>query len=190
MQLAGVSEASSNLPRGGCVPIDADQCSLPKILCVRKRRNEDRENTRVSYQFISRSSFLPKKIVPRNPWMGGVGRAEAGQSAGVALKCGCRASSPFPAQLLKQRSNFKGGLAVVPASGGCDSHQLALEKKWGGIHPLPCQGLRLTKRSTSFWFWLSLSSGCKSKTTAGNFIGIYIYLCTLFLQIIWDGQFL
>lgn len=48
----------------------------------------------------------------------GVGRGEAVLSAGVALKCGCKPSSPFPAQLLKQRSNFKGRLTVVPAGGG------------------------------------------------------------------------
>ena len=35
----------------------------------------------------------------------------------------------LPAQLLKQRGNFKGGLAVDPAGGGCEYHQWALEKK-------------------------------------------------------------
>lgn len=70
--------------------------------------------------------------------------AEAGPSA--VLLCSVAAGlPPTPAQLLKQRRHFKGRFAVVPASGGCGSHQLVSEKKRGGIHPLTSQGLRLSK---------------------------------------------
>lgn len=71
----------------------------------------------VSYQFISHSIFLPKKIVLSNPWwtgyLGGRSRAISWCSFEVWLQD----STPFPAQLMKQR-NFKGRSAIIPASGG------------------------------------------------------------------------
>ena len=67
-----------------------------------KERNEGKENTSVS------------------------GGAEAGQSAGVALKCG-RGASPLPCSAVEAERKLQSGLAVDPAGRGCDSHQ-ALQK--------------------------------------------------------------
>ena len=54
------------------------------------------------------------------------GGAEAGQSAGVALKCG-RGASPLPCSAVEAERKLQSGLAVDPAGRGCDSHQ-ALQK--------------------------------------------------------------
>ena len=57
----------------------------------------------------------------------GRGGAEAGQSAGVALKCARRAS-PFPRSAVEAEKKLQSGLTVDPAGRGCDSHHQALEK--------------------------------------------------------------
>lgn len=150
------------------------------LMSLKRKKVRKRKNTSVSYQFISHSNFLPKKIVALNPWW--IWRAEVEQSAGVTLKCGCRACIPFPAQLLKQWKDFKVRLAVVPVRGGCGSHQLALEKKrrqeknLGGMHPFTCQDLMLREWPNNFQLCLSRTELMDAnETQSARFQWVYVY---------------
>lgn len=74
------------LTHSSFVSIEADWCLLLNILCIFfKKEKKQGKGERVSYQFISHSIFLPKKIISLNPWW--IWGAEAEQSAGAALKC-------------------------------------------------------------------------------------------------------
>ena len=73
--------------------------------------------------------FFQRKQLRRGPLMDSRGRggAEPGQSAGVALKCGRRAS-PLPCSAVEAERELQSGLSVDPAGRGCDSHHQALQK--------------------------------------------------------------
>lgn len=106
------------LTHSSCVSIKADWCLLLSLLCIEKENNE-KENISVSYQFISHSIFLPKKIISLNPWW--IWGADAEQSAGAALKCAGFhpfSGSAVEAEKQLQRQTF------------CCSCQ------WGGVSPI------------------------------------------------------
>lgn len=132
---------------------------------------------------FSHSPFLPKKIVPLNPWWV---QGQEQDNQPVWLWSAAAGFHPFPSSAVEAEKRLQRQTCCCSCQWGWVIPMLALEKTLG-THPLLLAGVWCSPNDL-----LVFSCSClylvDADKTNHNSIVIYIYLCTLLLQIIWDGQ--